>query len=192
MDVYLVRHTTPNVKSDICYGQADVGLASTFDDEFNQLNTKISHLVDPLVFTSPLQRCLNLAQKAVEHFNFRSLKTDERLLELNFGDWELKPWADIPQGVLGEWSDEHVKEAPPNGESYFQLHQRAAEFLKDLGECKHSKEALVFTHAGVIRALVSEALNKPLREASRVEVKFGSVTHIIINDGITRLGFVNR
>ena len=192
MDVYLVRHTTPNVKSGICYGQADVGLANSFDDEMKLLNTKLEHLEDPLVFSSPLQRCLNLAQKTVEHFNFKSLKTDERLLELNFGDWELKPWVDIPQGCLDEWSDQHLKEAPPKGESYLQLHQRAAEFLKDLGECQQSKQALVFTHAGVIRALVSEALNKPLREASRVEVKFGSVTHIIINDGITRLGFVNR
>jgi alpha-ribazole phosphatase len=133
MDVYLVRHTTPNVKSDICYGQADVGLASSFDDEFNQFNKKISHLVDPLVFTSPLHRCLYLAQKTVEHFNFTPLKIDERLLELNFGDWELKPWADIPQGVLGEWSDEHIKQAPPNGESYLQLYQRACRVFKGFG-----------------------------------------------------------
>lgn len=192
MDVYLVRHTTPNVKSSICYGQTDVGLANSFDDEMKQLNTKLAHLEDPLVFSSPLQRCLNLAQKTVKHFNFTSLKTDERLLELNFGDWELKPWAEIPQGSLDEWSDEQVKEAPPNGESYFQLHQRAVEFLKDLEEYQQSKQVLVFTHAGVIRALVSEVLNKPLREASRVEVDFGKVTHISINDGITRLGFVNR
>ncbi len=192
MDVYLVRHTAPNVLSDICYGQADVGLGSSFNDEFNLLNPKLAHLTDPLVFSSPLQRCLRLAEKTIEYFNFSSLKIDRRLLELNFGDWEMKPWADIPEGLLGEWSDEHVKQAPPNGESYVELHQRASEFLKDLGEHQQSAQALVFTHAGVIRALVSEALKKPLQEASMVEVNYGSVTHIAIDNGVTRLGFVNR
>ena len=56
MDVYLVRHTAPNVLSDICYGQADVELGSSFNDEFNLLNPKLTHLTDPLVFSSPLQR----------------------------------------------------------------------------------------------------------------------------------------
>jgi len=51
---------------------------------------------------------------------------------------------------------------------------------------------LVFTHAGVIRALVSEALSVPLREASRIELSYGSVTHIALDAGVTRLGFVNR
>jgi alpha-ribazole phosphatase len=192
MDVYLVRHTAPNVLSDICYGQSDVGLGSSFNDEFNLLNPKLAHLTDPLVFSSPLQRCLRLAEKTVEHFNFSSLKIDKRLLELNFGDWEMKPWADIPQGIVGEWTDEHVKQAPPNGESYAHLHHRAKEFLYDLAMHQNIKQALVFTHDGVIRALVAEALKVPLREASRVEVNYGSVTHIAIEAGVTRLEFVNR
>ena len=192
MDVYLVRHTTPDVAIGVCYGQADVGLADSFDIEWSLLKPKLEHLTGPLVFSSPLQRCAQLAQRAVNDFNFSSPLTDARLLELNFGDWELKPWQDIPQGIAGEWTDEHVKQAPPNGESYADLHRRAKEFLYDLAMHQNIKQALVFTHAGVIRALVAEALKAPLREASRVEVNYGSVTHIALEAGVTRLEFVNR
>ena len=192
MDVYLVRHTRPQVPTGVCYGQSDLGLADSFETEWSMLKPKLEDLTRPLVFSSPLQRCAQLAQRAVDHFNFSTPLTDARLLELNFGDWELKSWCDIPQGVVGEWTDEHVKQAPPNGESYADLHIRAKAFLADLARDKNNKQALIFTHAGVIRALVAEALNVPLREASRVEVNYGSVTHIVADAGVTRLEFVNR
>jgi alpha-ribazole phosphatase len=192
MDVYLVRHTTPDVASGVCFGQADVGLAESFDMEWSMLIPKLAHLVNHLVFSSPLQRCAKLAKRSVDHFNFSSPLTDARLLELNFGDWELKAWGDIPQGVVGDWTDEHVRQAPPNGESYVDLHLRAKSFLYDLAKHQNNKQALVFTHAGVIRALVAEALKVPLREASGVEVNYGSVTHIALDAGVTRLEFVNR
>lgn len=192
MDVYFVRHTTPDVLPGVCYGQADVGLASSFDDEWQLLSSKLVHLNEPLVFSSPLQRCFVLAQKTVRHFSFSAPVKDDRLLELNFGDWELKSWQEIPQGIVGDWTDEHVKQAPPNGESYADLHRRSCAFLSELAKHEDDKQVLVFTHAGVIRALVAEALNVPLREASRVTVDYGSVTHIAIEGGVTRLGFVNR
>ena len=192
MDVYLVRHTRPQVPAGVCYGQADVGLADSFETEWSMLKPKLEDLTRPLVFSSPLQRCAQLAQRAVDHFNFSSPLIDARLLELNFGDWEMRPWRDIPQGIVGDWTDEHVKQAPPNGESYQDLHLRAKAFLADLAKDRNNKQALIFTHAGVIRALVADALNAPLREASRVEVNYGSVTRIAIDAGVTRLEFVNR
>jgi alpha-ribazole phosphatase len=83
-------------------------------------------------------------------------------------------------------------QAPPNGESYVDLHLRVKTFLYDLDKHQNYKQALVFTHAGVIRALVAEALKVPLREASGMKVNYGSVTHIALDAGVTQLKFVNR
>ena len=47
MDVYLVRHTTPDVLSGVCYGQADLGLAPSFDAEWALLKPKLEHLDGP-------------------------------------------------------------------------------------------------------------------------------------------------
>ena len=192
MDVHLVRHTKPDLPSGLCYGQADVGLADSFEDEWLILRPKLEQLDAPLVFTSPLKRCAKLAQRAVDHFHFPAALIDASLQELNFGDWELKPWDDIPQGIVGEWTDEHLNQAPPNGESYNDLHLRARTFLAGLAAHQQHRQVLVFTHAGVIRALVADAMKVPLREVSRVEVNYGSVTQISVDAGVTRLEFFNR
>lgn len=33
MEIYLIRHTTPKIAKEICYGQSDIALASTFREE---------------------------------------------------------------------------------------------------------------------------------------------------------------
>jgi len=32
-EIYLIRHTTPKVEKGICYGQTDLNLADTFEQE---------------------------------------------------------------------------------------------------------------------------------------------------------------
>ena len=33
MEIYLIRHTTPNIEKGICYGQADLDITETFLEE---------------------------------------------------------------------------------------------------------------------------------------------------------------
>lgn len=192
MNIYLIRHTLPKVAPGVCYGHADVDVAGSFEQELKKLQSKLPQVVQPVLVSSPLRRCLKLAEEVAKHFVAPAVQIDKRLMELNFGDWELKNWADIPQGIVTEWSDEHIRQAPPNGESYVQLHARAKHFFEELSARKDIEHVLVFTHAGVIRALVSELAGMPLREASSIAVDYGSVTHISVENGITRLGLINN
>ena len=191
MNIYLVRHTLPAVEQGVCYGQTDLDVVDSFEHELSVLKPKLAFLVSPTIFSSPLQRCLKLASKMAEHLDTSPVQIDGRLVELDFGDWELKNWADIPQGIVAEWTDEHINQAPPNGESYVDLYQRAKQFLDALVARGGAEDKLVVTHAGVIRALVVEVLNVPLTQASNIEVGYGSVTHIIVENGVTRIGFVS-
>lgn len=192
MDLYLVRHTQPDVAEGVCYGQADLDVACSFQDEWMQIQPKLSHLKNAAIFSSPLQRCLKLAQATQGHFNTSDIKIDKRLMELNFGDWELKPWSDIPQGIVGEWTDAHIQQRPPNGESYLDLHMRAKSFFNEIQTASNTTESLVFTHAGVIRALVAEALNLPLTHAVKLQIDYGSVSKITVQKGVSQIGFINR
>ena len=192
MNIYLIRHTLPDVLPGICYGHADLGLADSFATELQSIQAKLAHITTLILVSSPLRRCSILAESLAQYFDTPVVNKDVRLMELNFGDWELKRWADIPQGVVEEWTDDHIKQAPPNGESYIDLHHRAKQFFEELKSNQEGQHALVVTHAGVIRALVAEAMNLPLREACKVEVGYGSVTLIIIEDGVTQVAFVNR
>ena len=190
MNIYLIRHTLPDVLPGICYGHADLGVADSFATELQTLQAKLAHITNPVLVSSPLRRCFILAESLAQHFDIPAVNKDERLMELNFGDWELKSWADIPQGVVNEWSDAHIKQAPPNGESYAELHARAKAFFEELVFKPH-EHVLVFTHAGVIRALVAEISGMPLTAAADIEVDYGSVTHVVVENGVTRLERIN-
>ena len=190
MNIYLIRHTLPDVLPGICYGQVDLGLADSFATELQSLQAKLAHITNPVLVSSPLRRCFILAESLAQHFDIPAVNKDVRLMELNFGDWELKSWADIPQGVVSEWSDAHIKQAPPNGESYAELHARAKAFFEELVSSQH-EHVLVFTHAGVIRALVAEISGMPLTAAADIEVDYGSVTHVVVENGVTRLERMN-
>ncbi len=190
MEIYLIRHSTPAVPAGICYGHTDLDVTTSFVDEFEVLKTKLSILKKPRVFSSPLKRCLKLAQATSEHFNFGAIGQDPRLKELDFGDWEMQAWHDIPRGLLDIWGEEHVLQAPPKGESYHALHLRAKEFLAEVSADKHDVY-LVFTHAGVIRALLAEALGLPLIHAFKFEIGYASVTKIIVDETVMRVAYVN-
>ena len=190
MNIYLIRHTLPDVLPGICYGQADLGLADSFTAELQSIQAKLAHITNPVLVCSPLRRCSILAKSLAQYFDTPVVNKDVRLMELNFGDWELKSWADIPQGVVSEWSDTHIRQAPPNGESYVELHARVKEFFVELTSKQH-EQMLVFTHAGVIRALVAEISGMPLTAAANIEVDYGSVTHVVVENGVTRLERIN-
>ena len=62
MEVILIRHTSVDVPPGVCYGQTDVPLKPTFEQEaaVTQENLK-AFLPFDHVYTSPLTRCVRLA-----------------------------------------------------------------------------------------------------------------------------------
>ena len=191
MDIYLIRHTRPDVLPGTCYGQSDVDVAASFMDEFTLLHPKLRHLPEPVIYSSPLQRCVKLAESVAATFGSHlPVQHDERLKELNFGEWEMKSWNDIPHGLIEVWAEDHVRHVPPNGESYMQLAERAMSFLAEL---EHDEQpVLVFTHAGVIRALTGHALGLPLVNTFKLQVDYASVSKIVLQGTLSSVGFVNR
>ena len=95
MEIYLDRHTTPDISKGICYGQSDISLAATFPEESRKVLEKLPALVD-MVYTSPLKRCLELATLIPT----QELRQVSQLREMNFGNWELLPWSEIPRQEL--------------------------------------------------------------------------------------------
>jgi len=41
MKVHLIRHTTPDIDSGVCYGQTDLEVANTFADERDVIHAKL-------------------------------------------------------------------------------------------------------------------------------------------------------
>lgn len=191
MNLYLVRHTTPDIQPGICYGQTDVGLGASYQQEVEAIYTKLAGVVPAAIYSSPLERCSQLAALIATRADCK-IRHDPRLMELHFGDWELKAWDDIPRGLIDVWADDLVMQAPPAGESYHALSLRAQAFFQEMKASHGGQEIVVFTHAGVIRALLSHAMNLALADSFRLQIDYGSVTQIIVENAVTRVGYVNR
>src|SRR5690606_12351454 len=121
--------------------------------------------------SSPLKRCKKLAL-AIAGSN---VIYDDRLMELNFGDWELKEWNKINNHDLDVWMNDFVFVACPGGESYHQMFQRVKDFMEELKSISNKSKALVITHAGVIRAIDSYLNDTDLKDSFNLKVNYGQV-----------------
>lgn len=171
MEVYLVRHTETVCEKGVCYGQADVAIAEPFLPIFENIKQQLP--TNGVYYSSPLTRCKMLASYLSCEVAF-----DSRLMEMHFGDWELKKWDDIPLGELNPWMTDFVHTSVPNGESFVELHQRVVSFLDDKLSCDQAKPMVIVAHAGVIRSILCRHSNTPLKEAFNSKLDFGSVTKI--------------
>ncbi|GIZ11663.1 alpha-ribazole phosphatase family protein [Pseudomonas sp. NCCP-436] len=158
MSLYLIRHTRVGCAPGLCYGQLDVPLAKSFAEEAHAVRESLAVRFPaglPPVWSSPSQRCRALADALLVPY-----RVDPRLMELNFGLWEGRTWAELDSPQARHWADHWQSAAPPGGESLPELLARLQSFL---GSIPHS-DVLLITHAGPIRALhhlvVGESLDK--------------------------------
>jgi broad specificity phosphatase PhoE len=75
-----------------------------------------------------------------------ALHFEPRLWELNFGEWEAVPWAEIGRDKSDFWAGDPWRIAPPGGETFAELHARVGAVLAEVAP----GTALV-CHAGPIR-----------------------------------------
>jgi alpha-ribazole phosphatase len=172
MEIYLIRHTTPNIEKGICYGQSDIGITDTFTHEVKKIHQSIPIHEITTVYSSPLQRCKLLAQTFKKEIVF-----DDRLKELNFGNWELQLWDAIDSSEINPWMNDFVNIQVPNGESYIALQERILDFHASLDHNSEEKIAVI-THAGPIRVLLSNLQQIDLKDSFCIKIAYGEVISI--------------
>jgi alpha-ribazole phosphatase len=172
MEIHLIRHTTPIIDKNVCYGQSDVLLKDTFQEEAERVLEKLPRNAD-VIYTSPFIRCIKLAERIAQAFSL-PIKKDDRLKEMNFGAWEMKRWDDIDKEALMKWMNDYQNERCPQGESYFDLVIRLKEFFNEI---KHNQyqSVIVVTHAGVIKSSNVILGQRSLKDAMSTKVEFGSI-----------------
>jgi alpha-ribazole phosphatase len=169
--LYLIRHTKPDIAPGICYGQLDIDVAASFEEEANHVLRCLPPL--ELVVASPLLRAHRLGEFLAQAQG-RPLRSDARLMEKHFGAWEGKPWDDIPRHEIDAWAANVMDYAPPGGESAQQLMRRVQECMDDLAQLPQQHIALV-AHGGSIRALLALIADMPLTETLNWAMGYGAV-----------------
>lgn len=192
MEIYLIRHTEVAVGRSIAYGQTDVALADNYAEQYYRLLSLLpAH--PSLLYSSPLSRCRQLADSIASHSQI-AVQVDDRLKELNFGDWENRAWSDIPQAELDPWMADFTNLSTPNGESFHTLANRVGAFWQELTQVERPTKGPVFvvTHGGVIRVWLCLFLGLPLSNAFRIHLDYGSLTKVALSGSVYSVQFVNR
>ncbi|HCN91377.1 MAG TPA: phosphoglycerate mutase [Oxalobacteraceae bacterium] len=149
MRLLLVRHPQPLVAPGVCYGSTDLTIAP---DELARVVSALSATLPKNVplFSSPLRRCAQLATR----LKCTSLTFDARLVEMDFGQWEMRRWDDIPRAEIDAWAEDVAAYRPGGGESVIQMTGRIAAFYDEL-ICLQQECAAIICHAGTMRVLAA-------------------------------------
>ncbi|MDO9012895.1 MAG: alpha-ribazole phosphatase family protein [Gallionella sp.] len=188
--LYLIRHTTPDIAPGLCYGQLDIDVSDSFEEEA----ANVLHWLPPLdiIISSPLLRTRRLAKFLATTANCKlersgrnvssghrtayplRVQTDLRLMEKHFGAWEGRAWDDIERTEIDAWAADVMGYAPPCGESAQQLMQRVQALLRDLAQLPRQNIALV-AHGGTIRAILAQLACVPLTNTLNWKIDYGAV-----------------
>ena len=167
MILHLIRHPQPLIEAGICYGRLDIPAENV---AACAASLKLLLPGEIAVWSSPLQRCRALAKALHTQPLF-----DARLMEMNFGTWEGRPWNTIPRDELDAWAADVEGYAPPGGESAASIRQRAVAFVEE----QNVPEIALVTHAGVIRLLLAHYQGRALVELLNEPLAFGSLTRLV-------------
>lgn len=155
VQLWLVRHAPPRVTPGTCYGRLDLPAEDTPTRDCAQRLGQA--LPGPaLVWHSPLQRCLQLAQAVrIARPDWQPLP-DARLCEMDFGAWEGRAWSSLAKADIDAWTADFAHHRPGGGEPLVDMLQRVARALQDTRAAAQAAglvHAVWLTHAGVARCV---------------------------------------
>lgn len=174
MKLLFIRHTSVDVPKGICYGQSDVNLSPTFPQEAADVKHRLSRYNIAAAYTSPLSRCVKLAAAC----GFPDAIKDNRLMEMNFGDWEMQRYDEIADPRLQTWFDDYVNVKATAGESFMDQRHRFQSFLSSL-PCDNSTIA-IFSHAGILIQAMTVILGYSIDQAFNAQPTYGSIIEVAI------------
>lgn len=175
MEITFIRHTSVDVPQGVCYGQTDVPLKESFREEAARTAEQLKEDTFDAVFVSPLTRCTRLA----EYCGYKNAIRDERIMELNFGEWEMQKFDEICDPRLQEWYNDYYHVAATGGESFMMQLQRVSEFLDEV-RSKGYERIAVFAHGGVLLCAQIYAGTLTKEEAFGALTPYGGIVRLTL------------
>jgi alpha-ribazole phosphatase len=156
-----VRHGITQDNLDGYYtGQTDPPLTELGERQAAAVGAYLASEKLHVIISSDLQRARDTARAIVRYHNLPVLE-DPDLREISMGEWEGLSPEQIQTRNIEAWKDvqsNQIDHAPPGGENYAQLRERAARALKRSQESFAEQTVLWVTHGELIGATLCYAL----------------------------------
>ena len=181
-----VRHAPVTVNEGRCYGQTDHPCDVSNEAAFATLARLLPK--DAIWVTSPLQRTHMTAAGIVraglpgpDPIPGPGVIVEPDLIEQHFGEWQGVSYAELAErngNLFPRFWLAPAHEAPPGGESFVQLLERAQPAILRLSEEHRGRDIISASHGGTIRAAVALALDLAPEAALAVSIDNLSLTRI--------------
>jgi broad specificity phosphatase PhoE len=181
----LARHgrTTANAQR-LLLGRMDLPL-----DEYGVLQAaavgaalaKTAEAPPVRIIASPLGRAVGTAHAIADAFDVDSVETDERWIEVDYGDFDGEPLADVPGEVWQHWRSDSSW-TPPNGESLADVGVRVRAACEDLSADAATGDVIVVSHVSPIKAAVAWAVGTGDQTAWRLFCDVASISRVRTRD----------
>ena len=192
LNITLLRHPRVVAEAGTCYGLTDLPAepehaAQCVADWVRALPS------GAIIVSSPLSRCEQQSEQICRQRGDIASKTDVRLLELNFGDWEGRPWGQIGELAMAPWMLNFLHRPPGTtvlGEAVIEMLDRVAAAMLE----SHDRPVVWLTHAGVIRSACALARGTPIQTAGdwpADPIGFGSSTPLHFNSDVVLASLAN-
>ena len=129
------------------------------------------------VVCSPLQRARETAAALGP-----AVTVDERWIELDYGDWDGRPFASVTAEEWRRWRGD-LAWSPPGGESIAAVGSRVRAALADLAPEAAETNVVVVSHVSPIKAAVAWALGVGDEVAWAIHLDPASLTRITVVPG---------
>lgn len=136
------------------------------------------------VVCSPLRRCQQTAAAVVKGRDLR-VETVEDLIEVDFGRWEGKTFAEADAAdpeLHARWLKD-TSVACPGGESLRAVHRRVSAARRELQQRYAGQTVLVVSHVNPIKSFVRQALDSGPQTPNHLFLELASLSEVEFFDG---------
>ena len=174
MKLHLIRHGMTLYNKEGRYiGWSDIPLHKQGVEQLKKYLQTKNYPKGDIYLVSPMKRCVETLE--ILYPNVEKIQENEKLKEINFGDWEGKSYEELKDdNSYSNWLSDFVKNTPPNGEKFLEFEKRIEDTYYDLVKKyeKNHKDIVIVTHGGVIRVLMSKLIHNN-RDIFYWKVPFG-------------------
>lgn len=194
--IFLVRHgqAEGNLFRRV-QGQSDAALTPDGRAQLPYLTQRFADVPLAAVYTSPLRRARETAAAMVGGRDIPVI-TDDRLIEMCFGAWEMRPWGEVnlesPELKVAFLYDPD-RWSVPGSEAHTAVQERMLAAMTGLAHENDGKTVGVACHGMAIRAFLARILNVPSESiaADVPLVQNTSVTLLRYESGAFSIEYVN-
>lgn len=183
--ICLLRHgeTAYNAEGNKYCGRTDIPLTDKGIEQARRMNNLLKDYDFDQIFCSPLLRARTTAE--IASGTPAKIQTDDRLIEVDFGQWEGKRSEDFIAEDPDSWTnwlaDPTQFRAGNTGERGDEIIARLDSFYTELLEKFDGQTILVVGHNGINRFFMAKQLGMPLKNYRRLVQENSALTLVTLD-----------